>query len=154
MILKEYKSEYCKEITKLFYETVHTINAADYTKEQIDTWTNGIDLNKWNESLLSHYSLVAFKDEKIIGFGDIDSTGYLDRLYVHKDYQHQGVASAICAMLEKNVLQNITVHASITAKPFFEKRGYTVLKKQQVSRNGILLTNYIMLLNKNKIDLD
>ena len=39
--------------------------------------------------------------------------------------------------------QDIT-HASITARPFFEKRGYQVLRAQQVERRGILLTNYIM----------
>ncbi len=27
----------------------------------------------------------------------------------------------------------------------FEKRGYSVVMKQQVERNGILLTNYIMI---------
>lgn len=30
----------------------------------------------------------------------MDSTDYLDRLYVHKDYKCKGVASAICDALE------------------------------------------------------
>lgn len=38
----------------------------------------------------------------------------------------------------------IVTHASITAKGFFEKRGYKVLKKQQVEREGIYLINFIM----------
>ncbi len=80
-----------------------------------------------------------------MGFGNIDSTGYLDMLYVHKDYQGKKVASFICDNLEKTFnVSEITVHASITAKPFFEKRGYEVIKKQQVKRKGIFLENYIM----------
>ena len=38
----------------------------------------------------------------------------------------------------------ITTYASITAKAFFEKRGYKTVRKQQVERNGILLTNFVM----------
>ena len=36
-------------------------------------------------------------------------------------------------------------HASITAKPFFERRGYKAVKEQQVERKGVLLTNYVMI---------
>lgn len=81
----------------------------------------------------------------IIGLGDIDETGYLDRIYVHKDFQGQGVATAICNRLENEIgAKCITVHASITAKPFFEKRGYHTIKSQEVEKQGIFLTNYIM----------
>lgn len=81
---------------------------------------------------------------KIVGFGDMDKTGYLDRLYVHKDYQRKGIASKICDELEKPFHPSYTTHASITAKPFFEQRGYTVVKEQQVERGGILLKNFVM----------
>ena len=97
---------------------------------------------KWNQSFQEHYSIVAVENETI--FGDIDLTGYLDRLFVHADYQRKGIAAAICDQLEQAVQGNITTHASITAKPFFEKRGYRVLKEQQVERQGIFLTNYVM----------
>lgn len=90
MIIREYNAEDCAEITELFYNTVHTVNAKDYSKKQLDVWANGkADIEKWNKSLLEHYSLVAVEDGVIIGFGDIDKTGYLDRLYVHKDYQER-----------------------------------------------------------------
>lgn len=71
--------------------------------------------------------------------------GYLDRLYVHKDYQGIGIATALCEELEASVESaTVTTHASITARPFFEDRGYVVKKEQQVERQGILLTNYVM----------
>lgn len=103
-----------------------------------------MNLKKWNQSLQVHYSIVAVENGIIVGFGDIDKTGYLDRLFVHADYQGKGIATAICDQLERVVEQNITTHASITAKSFFEKRGYSVVKKQQVERQGVLLTNFVM----------
>lgn len=146
LTIREYTPADCSEITVLFYQTVHSINAADYTKEQTDVWAPAVpDSDKWNQSLLAHYSLVATRGKTIVGFGDIDKNGYLDRLYVHKDCQRQGIATAICRRLEQITSQSrISVHASITAKPFFEKRGYHVVSRQQVERQGIFLTNYFM----------
>lgn len=146
MIIRKYISEDCKELVELFYYTVHTVNAKDYTKEQLNAWADGsVDLEEWNKSLSEHFTVVAVENNKITGFGDIDKSGYLDRLYVHKDYQKQGIATLICNELENAFdVDKITTHASITAKSFFEHRGYKVIREQQVIKNGISLTNYVM----------
>lgn len=145
MDIRQYQQSDCKELTELFYNTVHTVNAKDYTKEQLNVWATGqVDLEKWDLSLQEHYSVVAVENNVIVGFGDIDKTGYLDRLFVHADHQGKGIATAICDKLEQFVKKNVTTHASITARPFFEKRGYKVVKEQQVERQGIFLTNYVM----------
>lgn len=146
MFIREYTSSDCKQLAELFYQTVHVVNAKDYTNKQLDVWATGyVDLKEWNKLFLEHNTLVAIKNSIIVGFGDIDKSGYLDRLYVHKDYQGQGIATAICNKLEQSVKAcKIVTHASITAKPFFEKRGYRVVREQQVERRGVLLTNYVM----------
>lgn len=38
----------------------------------------------------------------------------------------------------------VTTHASITAMPFFARRGYRILRRQEVERHGVLLANYVM----------
>lgn len=145
MLIRKYQASDCKELANLFYNTVHSINAEDYTDEQLDVWATGnVDLDVWNSSFLRNYTLVALYGNLLVGFGDIDKTGYLDRLYVHKDFQGRGVATSLCNALERVVAGNIVVYASITARPFFEHRGYRVKKEQQVERQGILLTNYVM----------
>ena len=145
MKIRKYQPSDCKSLADLFYQTVHTVNAKDYTKEQLQVWATGqVDLENWDQSLQEHFSVVAVENENILGFGDIDKTGYLDRLYVHKDYQRKGIATAICNQLEQAVRGRIMTHASITARPFFEKRGYQVIKEQQVERQGIFLTNFVM----------
>lgn len=146
MKTRRYISTDCEDLAKLFYHTVHTVNAKDYSCEQLNAWATGkIDLDSWDKSFSAHYTVVAVENDLIVGFGDIDKSGYLDRLYVHKDCQRRGIATAICAELEQVVkADKIITHASITAKPFFEQRGYKVIKEQQVERNGIALTNYVM----------
>ncbi len=146
MIIRQYVPTDCEDLANLFFHTVHTVNAKDYSEEQLNVWATGkIDLEEWNKSLSAHYTVVAVKYSIIVGFGDIDKSGYLDRLYVHKDYQRQGIATAICDELEQRIKSNkIVTHSSITAKPFFMQRGFKVVKEQQVVRNGIDLTNYVM----------
>lgn len=146
LIIRKYDSSDCKQISRLFYETVHSVNAKDYTPEQLDVWATGKGhVKEWDRSFCEHYTVVCAEGGLILGFGDIDKTGYLDRLYVHKDYQRRGIASALCDELEKAVdVPVITTHASITAKGFFEKRGYTAVREQQVIRSGIALTNFVM----------
>lgn len=145
-MIREYRPSDCKHLVELFYQTVHSINAKDYTDEQLNAWATGnVDINEWNQSLSKHFSIVAMKDGIITGFGDIDRTGCLDRLYVHKDYQNQGIATAICDKLEHAFeVSRITTYASITAKSFFLHRGYHIIREQQVVRSNIPLTNYMM----------
>lgn len=143
--IRTYQEQDLKEIIDLFYHTVHAINKKDYTEEQLNAWApkNG-DLNRWNTLLSEHFTIVAVYQNQIVGFGDITSTGYLDHLYVHYQFQGKGIATRIVDLLEMNSFSKIEVHASLTAKPFFEKRGYIVVKEQQVKRNGIFLKNYVM----------
>lgn len=145
MFLRKYTPADCREMAELFYHTVHTVNAGDYTPEQRNAWATGsVDLEEWNRSFLAHFTLVAVENGQIVGFGDMDPSGYLDRLYVHRDFQGRGIASAICEALEETVPGPVTTHASITAKPFFESRGYRVVREQQVVRGGVSLTNFVM----------
>ena len=146
MQLREYTPSDCAQLAELFYQTVHNVNAKDYTQEQLDAWATGeVDLQAWDKSFRAHRTIIAVVNGEIVGFGDMDETGYLDRLYVHKDYQVQGIASAICDELERFAAgKTFTTHASITAKLFFQHRGYRVVCKQEVIRRGVALTNFIM----------
>lgn len=146
--LRAYREDDCAEYARLFYDTVHKINIADYTRRQVDAWADGqVDLEAWNESFLAHHTVTAEAEGRIVGFGDIDDSGYLDRLYVHSEYQRRGIATAICDELEAYAasrVSEVTTHASITAKPFFLRRGYEVVREQSVLRRGVYLTNFVM----------
>lgn len=146
MNIRIYKPDDCEKLIKLFYDTVHCVNARDYTPAQLNAWASGREnAAQWNQAFLANYTVVADKNGAPVGFGDIDRSGYLDRLYVHRLYQGRGIATAICDELEKSVDTSIIfTHASITAKPFFLGRGYKTVKEQQVIKNGVALTNFVM----------
>ena len=141
MTLRPYRPEDCPALAELFCHTVHTVCARDYTRAQLDAWAPAeLDAAAWDASLLAHRTLVAEENGMIIGFADLAEDGYLDRLYVHRDWQGRGVATALCGALPGARL----THASLTARPFFEKRGWHVVREQQVERRGVRLTNFVM----------
>ncbi len=146
LVLRPYQPEDCSKLIRLFKDTVHTINSADCTPEQIEAWAGNADPERWNQSLLDHLTLIAEKSGEIVGFADLNQKqNLLDRLYIAADHQKEGIASALCDALESRCKGSfLQTEASITARPFFEKRGYQVLQEQQACRKGVLLKNFRM----------
>ncbi|HAT4455342.1 TPA: GNAT family N-acetyltransferase [Legionella pneumophila] len=140
------------EIYQLFYDTVHCINSKDYTEEQLDTWApKNPDLSSWANSLSKNHSFVAVDAEssEIIGFADLEENGCLNRGFVHKNYQGQGIGKALLLARENRArelgIKQLFSEVSITATPFFEKCGYINIKEQTKVLNGISFINYYMI---------
>lgn len=147
MRIRRYEPDDLSQITALFYDTVHAVNAADYSPEQLDAWADGApDRDRWNRSLLAHHSLVAVEGEGlIVGFGDIDGTGYLDRLYVHRDRQGQGHRHGAAGPAGAGGGRTRDHHPTPPSRPGrFLRPGYRVIREQRVERHGVRMTNFVM----------
>ncbi len=107
-----------------------------------------VNVAAWQKTLRNNKTYVARAHDQIVGFGDMTLEGYLDRLYVHKDFQRQGIAAAIVDLLEADAkklgLTHIFTDASLTARPFFERKGYQIIQTQTVERQGISFMNVSM----------
>ena len=138
------------ELKQLYRSTVLTINRKDYTADEVEDWAScGEDNQHWLELINTLHFIVAENDEgEAVGFVSISDEGYLHSLFVHKDYQRQGVATLLYKTAEElaqhRQIVKITSEVSITARPFFEKQGFTVDEKQRRKANNLLLTNYKM----------
>jgi putative acetyltransferase len=149
MLVRRFMESDLEQILQLFYDTVHTINAEDYTKSQLDAWgVENPDKDSWLDSLKHTITFVAEINGEIVGFGNLNDKRYIDRLYTHKDYQGIGIASNILCALEKEAKKlgytELYTEASITAKPFFQNRGYKILRSQNKQYNGQVFVNFIM----------
>ena len=149
MEFREYKNTEIHAVMDLFYVTVHEVNKNDYSEEQLDAIAPK-DANEyhWEKSLEKNHTIVVEEDDKLIAFGNIGKTGYLDRLYVHPDYLRKGIASKLVEELEEYAKKHgshvINVTSSITSKAFFESKGYAVIEEQINERRGERLLRYLM----------
>ncbi|WP_432266619.1 GNAT family N-acetyltransferase [Catenibacterium sp.] len=149
MEFREYKNTDLHAVMDLFYVTVHEVNKNDYSEEQLDAIAPK-DANEyhWEKSLEKNHTIVVEEDDKLIAFGNIGKTGYLDRLYVHPDYLRKGIASKLVEELEEYAKKHgshvINVTSSITSKAFFESKGYAVIEEQINERRGERVLRYLM----------
>ena len=134
----------------LFRETVTTVNRRDYTCEETADWASCMDSRaRWKELIDGMHVVVSVApSDRIVGFAAINDEGYLHSMFVHKDCQGQGVATFLLDIMEeyakRNGINEITSEVSITAKPFFERKGYTVITEQKVRANKLYMINYKM----------
>lgn len=138
------------ELRELVKSTIRTINSADYKPDEIEDWASCSDDLAHLEDLVTHlYFIVSLDDEgQITGCSSIREDGYLHSMFIHKDYQKRGIASFLLSKIEEYAAEQhmtvITSEVSITAKPFFEKKGYQVEEEQKRRAKNLYLTNYRM----------
>lgn len=136
-------------LQNLFVDTITAVCQKDYTPEQIKAWTSSVEKTKrWHDLLQDQHVIIAQINEKIVGFASLKDNHYIDFFYVHKDYQGQGVAKRLYREIEKEAMaggtDSLSSDISITAKPFFESRGFVLIKKQDISVRGEVLVNFKM----------
>lgn len=137
------------EMQEMYIETIKWVCKNDYTPLQIDAWVSGLNnTERWLKVIHDQYVLLATIKDKIVGYGTLKDGNYIDFFCVHKDFQRQGIADKVFIQLEfeaiKENSKTITADVSITAKPFFEKKGFVVKSEQKNIRLGVELINYKM----------
>lgn len=138
------------ELQKLYQSTVLVINRRDYSQAEVEDWAScGDNLSKLEGMIETHYFIVAVDQlSQIVGFSSITPQGYLHSMFVHKDFQGRGIATLLLKEIERYALatgiERITSEVSLTARPFFEKWGYTVEVEQKRRANQLCLTNFWM----------
>lgn len=149
--IRKYRPRDIEDVMEVFYETVHATCATDYTRAQLEAWAPCIpDRGGWERRLESTLVLVAERTDEaaLVGFASMDRPGHLDHLFVRPAHQGCGVASALLDALERKARDSgaiaMRTEASITSRPFFERRGYGVLSQQAVERRGVELVNFRM----------
>ena len=137
------------EMQDLFVETIISTCSKDYNDEQINVWTSSVEnKDRWRARITNQFFLVAEIDNKIVGYGSLDNGNYLDFLYVHKDFLRKGIANLIYEKLKSESLRHgfdkLTSYVSKTARPFFETKGFKIIKENKNMMNGVEIINYHM----------
>lgn len=136
-------------LQRLYVDTIRKVANQDYSPAQIAVWAAGIqNQRRWQAAVRDQYFLLATSNNTIVGFGSLDQGCYLDFLYVHHDFQRQGIALALYRALEQEATQQgcsqLTTDASKTAQGFFVGQGFSVVKENHKRMEGVEIVNYRM----------
>jgi len=147
--IRAYQPDDLDSLINLFTDTVRRVAGRDYTEAQTAAWApTAVSRAKWSQRLAGRPTFVAEIGPAIVGFSDLEPDGHIDMMFVHADHQGQGVASRLMDHIEGMAaefgLAALFTESSITARPFFERRGFHVVESQDVEVRGQILRNYRM----------
>ncbi|AUV85967.1 GNAT family N-acetyltransferase [Vibrio campbellii] len=156
--IRDFQEEDAPTLWALFFNTVRNVNRRDYTEQQVKAWAQeGFDSQLWLKKMISIQPFVAELNSVIVGYSDVQPSGLVDHFFCHHEYQGQGVGRSLMTHVLKQAeakgLNRIYSEVSITARPFYEHMGFTVVNEQQIEVRGATLTNYVMERHLDKKDV-
>ncbi|MFK4448771.1 putative acetyltransferase [Caballeronia udeis] len=146
-VIRRYEAADLDAVLSVFLRSVRDVASRDYDAGQIAAWAQA-DPDVWARRRLDRPTWVALIDDVITGFTDLESNGHIDMLFVDPACLRRGVASTLLDTVENAAraqrLAALHTDASITARPFFETRGFQAIRSQVVALRGQRLTNFRM----------
>lgn len=148
--LRPYTEADAEATLDVFLRAITTTAATDYSPAQIAAWSRPEERStpEWNSARRATHTLVAVCAAQVIGFADVDATGYIDMMFVDPSVGRRGVGSLLVDALRARALDagvpELWTNASVTARPFFEHHGFVVAATQHPVVGGVSLTNYRM----------
>ncbi len=150
VIIETAQEQHLSAILALFTLSVNELTKQDYTSEQRKAWTSSAkNQERWLQKIKDSHFLMACDNKELVGFASLENDQHFDFLYRHPNHPNKGIATLLANAIEKCAVQKrmrqISVDSSETALPFFTKRGYQMIRTQEISRHGITLKNYHLL---------
>jgi putative acetyltransferase len=140
-------------IGRIYHEAIHRLACRDYTKEQLRAWAGSEgDPDEWSRAWKARCErkmpFVKEIDGRVVGFIELDPDGHIDCTFVDPDFAGQGVMGEIMAEVKNEAaklgLCRLHAEVSITARPFFERQGFSRVRDHLAVIKGIELANFIM----------
>lgn len=141
MEIRKIRSGEAGSIWRLLHNTVHRINQADYSNEELVVLApDEYDAPHWVSRFIRTQPLVATQGRDLLGFAELAEDGRIDLFYVHHDHQGKGIGRALMQRLRAEAasrgLRQLYCEASITAQPFFENMGFEFVENRELERKG------------------
>ncbi len=145
--VRPYQSSDAATLSALYEASVRSLGARHYSAAQIDAWAS---LTPTPESLDGRMQdgrarLVALTDD-IAGFIDVEPDGHIDLLYVAPAAAGLGVARTLLetaeALAPLSGANRLYAEASETARPVFERLGFSVTARRDFEVAGVAIHNW------------
>jgi putative acetyltransferase len=134
-------------LSKLYEASVRALGAMDYSPAQVEAWAaltpSPDDLH--HRMMDGRIRLVAVTED-VVGFVDLETDGHIDLLYVAPAAAGQGVARALVetaeALAPSSGARRLYAEASETARPLFERLGFSVTARRDFEVAGVPIHNW------------
>ncbi|WP_241983613.1 MULTISPECIES: GNAT family N-acetyltransferase [unclassified Cryobacterium] len=119
--LRAYDPSDAADTLAVFTDAITQTAGAHYTAEQIDAWAQPgrRDLTRWDKAMSERGTVVAIQGTEVVGFSDVDQSGYIDMLFVSPRHLRRGIARTLLSFVEQQARSaetaELTSDVSVTA---------------------------------------
>ena len=136
---------------EVFHSSVHQLASRYYTPAQVRAWSpDDLDPAFWARRMASIRPYVAHRNEQIVGYTDLQPTGYIDHFFVAGSQPRRGVGTALMnhtlALANQWHVRTLSAHVSLAAEAFFRRFGFHVAEVQTVTVRGVEIQHALMVL--------
>ena len=133
----------------VYYSAIHLIASHDYSPEQVQAWApRDLDPDLWRTRVREINPFVAELNDELVGYADVQSTGYIDHFFVSGRHARMGIGSMLMRQVlseaSEQGLIELTSNVSRTAQPFFKRFGFEVVEQLFPERRGVIIPNALM----------
>jgi len=146
---RPYEPNDLPSVIEIYTVSIRSLAASYYSPEQIAAWAPvPPDAARWQERLSHLHTIVAESDGVLAGFASYTHDGYLDFLFTHPAFARRGVATKLYQLVESALraagAPRVTTHASLVARPFFDRHGFQLDAEESVECRGAYLRRFAM----------
>ncbi|HZW15213.1 MAG TPA: GNAT family N-acetyltransferase [Brevundimonas sp.] len=145
--IRPYQPADAAALSALYEASVRGLGVRDYAPAQIEAWASLAPSPDDLERRMAdgRTRLVAIAED-IIGFIDMEADGHIDLLYVAPAAAGAGVARTLVqtaeALAPMSDATRLYAEASETARPVFERLGYSVIARRDFEVAGVPIHNW------------
>lgn len=129
-------------LSGLIRRTIRVSNSKDYDQQSIDLLCSNFEPEQVAKRIVNEHILLCFVGVDLIGTAGL-RRDYLRSMFIEPTYQRQGLGKALVANIEEiarqNVISEIMVHSSVTARKFYETLGYEFVEFQSYPEGSFVL---------------
>ena len=118
-------------VHEIVLQALRETNARDYPSSVIDRLVLTLP-DKVASNLETWCAFVAIVNGQVVGTGSLNGQT-VSSVYVHPDYQRRGIATKLMDAVENAANAQspgtLSVQSSVTAKPFYAKRGFKIVRE-------------------------
>ena len=149
MRLRPYHHSDAEPLAHLFRDSVRGLGLQAYDLQQVEAWARyPDDIEEFRRRLARGVTLIAEEAGAPAAFGQLDPADRVAFLYCAPAFARRGFASriydALEAMARSAGQSRLGTEASRLARPFFERKGFTVVAIQHPVRHGVVFERFKM----------
>ena len=150
MRIRRARPEDAKEIASMNRKTVRNVNKKDYTKRQIAAWSSMNKARRLCKAIKEGRKIwVAVDKDEIVGMATLlPEEKEVGGFYIKHNKIGTGIGKKLNEKIEqeakKKNIKELKLCSTITAAPFYKKRGYKKIRKTHVTMNKVKIPCVIM----------